>query len=128
MADAPITIGQLAEEVRSKNAGPFWITLDIFLDSDQDYQALITSGVLTAARIGNAYQVEPAGVEIFSLAALRAIKISFPRAVTAGSFYDRDQHAGQQHIPLANLVLRASPQDDEDADADHDRAQHEARL
>jgi hypothetical protein len=33
------------------------------------------------------------------------VKISFPRPVTAGSFEDRDLHAGQQHVPLAGLRL-----------------------
>ncbi len=108
-----MTIGQLAEEVRSKNAGPFWTTLDIFLQTDEDYRFLIASNVVTPESIGRLYQVKPVGVQIFCLPGLRAIKISFPRAVTAGSFYDRDQHAGQQHIPLANLPVPTS----RDADA-----------
>jgi hypothetical protein len=45
-------------------------------------------------------------VGIFRLPDLRAIKISFPRPVPQGSFTDRDIHAGQQHIPLAQLAIR----------------------
>ncbi len=115
MPKTPMTIGQLAEEVRSKNAGPFWTTLDIFLQTDEDYRFLIASNVLTPECIGRLYQVKPAGVQIFYLPGLRAIKISFPRAVTAGSFYDRDQHAGQQHIPLANLSVPTSRDTDANA-------------
>ena len=37
--------------------------------------------------------------------ALRAIKISFPRPVTQGSFTDRDMHSGQQHVLLAAVVV-----------------------
>lgn len=105
MPDLAPTVGSLADEVRAKNAGPFWLTLDIFLARDEDYELLIASGVLTPDRIGALYRVPADQVQIFELPLLRAVKISFPRAVTAGSFEDRDQHAGQQHIPLRNLRL-----------------------
>jgi Domain of unknown function (DUF4387) len=107
--DGVTTIGQLAEEVRSKNAGPFWMTLDIFLRSDEDYEFLIASGELSKERIGRLYEVDPDTVQIFALPRIRAIKISFPRSVSAGSFEDRDQHAGQQHVPLSRAVLPARP-------------------
>ena len=107
MADGLTTIGQLAQGVRSKNAGPFWMTLDIFLRSDAGHEFLITSGELSQERIGQLYEVDPDTVQIFALPSIRAIKISFPRPVSAGSFEDRDQHAGQQHLPLSRAVLPA---------------------
>jgi hypothetical protein len=36
------------------------------------------------------------------------MKFSMPRAVVAGSFEDRDLHAGQQHVPLALLPIPGS--------------------
>lgn len=105
MPEQPTTLGGLAEEVRSKNAGPFWQTLDVFLRSDEDYQALLASRTLTPERISELYRVPAESVEIFPMKDLRAMKISFPRRVPAGSFEDRDQHAGQQHVPLASLPI-----------------------
>jgi Domain of unknown function (DUF4387) len=107
VADGVTTIGELAEQVRSKNAGPFWMTLDIFLRNDDDYEYLVAAGQLSQERIGRLYGVDPDAVEIFMLPTIRAIKISFPRAVSAGSFQDRDQHGGQQHIPLSRMPLPA---------------------
>jgi hypothetical protein len=46
-------------------------------------------------------------VLIFEIPKLRVVKISFPRQITAGSFEDRDQHAGQQYLPLSGLALPA---------------------
>ncbi len=109
MTDPRLTVGALADEVRSKNAGPFWITLDIFLSDAHAYQRLTDSGAITPEQISALYRVPPESVQIFALPLLHAIKISFPRAVTAGSFEDRDQHAGQQHIPLASLVITPMP-------------------
>jgi hypothetical protein len=105
MADQTLTIGDVAELVRSKNAGPFWITFDIFLRSDQDYERVAGPGVITPDAIGDAYAVDPATVLIFRIPSLRVVKISFPRPVPQGSFYDRDMHSGQQHIPLSELVI-----------------------
>ncbi len=105
MADTAITIGQLANEVRSKNAGPFWMTLDIFLRTSEDYYWLTTSKTVNPDSIGRLYDVAPKYVQIFEIPMLKVIKISFPRLVSAGNFADRDQHAGQQHIPLANTVV-----------------------
>jgi hypothetical protein len=108
MCDLHATVGGLAEEVRSKNAGPFWITFDIFLASNQAYESLVASGAITPERIAGLYLVEPHTVQIFEIPDLRVVKISFPRSVPAGSFEDRDQHAGQQHIPLAGLPIPAA--------------------
>jgi hypothetical protein len=108
MPEQPRTLGCLADEVRSKNAGPFWQTLDVFLRSDEDYQALIASGTITPERISELYRVPAENVEIFHMKDLRAVKISFPRRVPAGSFEDRDQHAGQQHVPLASVAILRS--------------------
>lgn len=99
------TLGDLAEEVRSKNAGPFWLTLDIFLATDSDYQRVDTPATLDEQKIADLYQVEQGSVHIYRLPDLRAIKISFPRPTVQGSFPDRDMHAGQQHIPLTTLPI-----------------------
>ena len=99
------TLGDVADLVRSKNAGPFWMTLDIFLATDADYQRVAAPGILDRRKIADLYRVPPDDVRIFHLPDLRAIKISFPRPVVQGSFTDRDIHAGQQHIPLAQLAI-----------------------
>ena len=75
------TVGDVAELVRSKNAGPFWQTLDIFCDTDEDYRVLAAESVLTPARIADLYRVDARSVKVFRLPNLRVIKISFPRPV-----------------------------------------------
>jgi hypothetical protein len=99
------TIGDLATLVRSKNAGPFWLTLDVFCDTDAAYAAIAAEHVITPERIGELYDVDPALVRVFRLPNLCVVKISFPRPVTAGSARDRDVHGGQQHVPLSQLSL-----------------------
>ncbi len=98
-------LGTIAQLIRSKNAGPFWITLDVFLTDDTDYHRVSAPGVLDEAIIARLYQVPAGQIRIFRLPRLRAIKISFPRRTPQGSFTDRDIHAGQQHIPLASVRI-----------------------
>ncbi|GAA4604412.1 DUF4387 domain-containing protein [Actinoallomurus liliacearum] len=105
MAETSRTLAAIAELVRSKNAGPFWITLDVFFASAADYQWVEASGVLTRDTIGVLYRVDPAVVQLYHLPAIRVIKASFPRPAIQGSLADRDIHAGQQHIPLADLTV-----------------------
>jgi hypothetical protein len=100
--DAPRTLGDLALEVRSKNAGPFWMTLEAFMPDGQTYR--IADALVTAELISELYHVPPASVQIFRLPDLRVVKVSFPRPITQGSLHDRDMHAGQHHVPLANVV------------------------
>jgi hypothetical protein len=103
MPDAPLTLGDLALEVRSKNAGPFWMTLEAFMPDDQAYR--IADALITAELISDLYHVALASLQIFRIPDLRVVKVSFPRPITQGSLHDRDIHAGQHHVPLANTVV-----------------------
>ncbi len=91
--------------VRSKNAGPFWLTIDVFAVDDAAYERIAGSAVTDPATIAQCYGVDPAGVRIFRLPALRAIKVSLPRPVTQGALHDRDMHAGQQYVPLLTVPI-----------------------
>jgi hypothetical protein len=105
MGEGARTLGEIALVVRSKNAGPFWLTLDVFFRSDADFARVRDAKVLTAEKIGELYSVDPALVKRFELPEIKAMKFSMPRAVVAGSFEDRDLHAGQQYLPLAMLPI-----------------------
>jgi hypothetical protein len=104
MADP--TLGDLARLVRSKNAGPYWMTIDVFLADDADYEQ--AARVLSGEAVAAAYRIDPACVRLYRLPDIRVIKASFPRPVVQGSLGDRDLHAGQQHIPLAVLPLSSN--------------------
>ena len=99
------TVGDAATLVRSKNAGPFWQTLDIFFSNDENYRGVADNPALNENAIGRLYRVEAGSITIYRLPGIRAVKISFPRPTTQGGPRDRDMHAGQQHVPLAQLAL-----------------------
>ena len=96
----PLTLDDLALEVRCKNAGPFWMTLDVFLPDDESYRVADT--LITPDLITELYRVAPESLQIFRIPQLKVVKVSFPRPLPQGSLHDRDMHAGQHHVPLAS--------------------------
>jgi hypothetical protein len=98
------TLGALASHVRSKNAGPFWLTIDVFFADDIAYNRASHS-LTDPAAIGARYAVRADQVRIHLLPQLLAIKVSMPRSVVQGCVGDRDMHAGQQFVALLGLPL-----------------------
>lgn len=98
------TFGDLAIEVRSKNAGPFWVTMELFMRDAAGYALAADPEIVDEDVIASLYGIRAEDVQIFRIASLNVVKISFPRPVTQGSLRDRDIHAGQHHVPLAALV------------------------
>jgi hypothetical protein len=88
--------------VRSKDAGPFMLTLDFFF-VDAPARELLR-GVLTAERVGALYGVDPASVEVYELPDINAMKISFPRRVVSGDLGDRDITGGQQYALVVEML------------------------
>jgi Domain of unknown function (DUF4387) len=98
------TLGELALEVRSKNAGPFWVTMELFMRDPEGYALVADEEFLNEDVVARLYDVDPTEVQFFRLPELNVVKVSFPRPVAQGSLRDRDVHAGQHHVPLASLV------------------------
>ncbi|MBM9461966.1 DUF4387 domain-containing protein [Aeromicrobium sp. YIM 150415] len=103
-ADAPL-IADFAYEVRSKNAGPFWTTLETFMRDASGYAIVSDPDFINESVIAELYGVDRDAVQIFRIPELNVVKISFPRRVPQGGLGDRDLHCGQQHVPLATLPV-----------------------
>lgn len=95
----------LAQLIRSKNAGPFWLTFDVMFDDAEVYRQVRDQQVLSTERIAQCYRQDPASVLVFTHDAALAIKVSFPRPVSSGSARDTDVFGGQQYAPLMDLTV-----------------------
>jgi hypothetical protein len=102
------TIADLALEVRSKNAGPFWVTMELFMRDAAGYRIVADEAFVNERVVASLYGVDAQTVRMFRIPALNVVKISFPRPVSQGSLRDRDIHAGQHHVPLALLPVPTS--------------------
>lgn len=95
----------IARVIRSKNAGPRCTTLDIMFNTDEDYQRVRDSGAITRELIARLYATPVEDVNIIEYPMSRALKIAFPRKVTAGDPGDRDVYGAQQHARLFKVQI-----------------------
>ena len=93
-------LGDIVEKVRSKNAGPFWMTVDIFCGAPEAY-ARVTK--LSTERVAALFRTDPALIRRFDIADLNVVKFSFPRPQVQGSIHDRDMHGAALGALLAEL-------------------------
>lgn len=96
-------LADLVPKIRSKNAGPFWLTVDVFCGSDvvfRDVCARLETGAVAAA-LGT----EPDQVKRFDIAALNVVKLSVPRPQVQGTPSDRDMHGASFAILLGAIDL-----------------------
>jgi hypothetical protein len=98
-------IKDVAKYVKSKNAGPFWTTLEIYCENHEDYQAISSSKQLTKETVARLYDTEAEAVKMFYLENLNVIKISYPRKKPQGHKYERDMHSGQQYVLIADVEI-----------------------
>lgn len=99
-----VRLADLATQVRSKNAGPTALTLDLFFDDRESYERAKDSDALTLDSIASLYDVPRENVlGIYELDRIQAIKVSIARPVTAGDVGDVDVYGTQQHVPFLEL-------------------------
>ena len=77
---------EAVDKIRSKNAGPFWLTIDVFCGDQTAFESVQS---LTTDRIAEVFQSE---VKRFELPDLFVIKFSLPRPAIQGTATDRDMH------------------------------------
>lgn len=94
---------ELTKILRSKNAGPLYITFDIMFDSREKMQTALSS--LNKSVVAKAYNVDENSVEIIPYEIVNSIKITFPRKNVSGSLFDDDVYGCQQHMPLASVEI-----------------------
>jgi hypothetical protein len=100
-----VTLNDVCSAVRSKNAGPFWITVDLFFKDQDAWDRYAASPGLAPEVLARALDVDAATVQRFPLPDLRVMKISYPRRRAQGGPGERDMHGGQQYVRLLGLRL-----------------------
>ena len=96
-------VGDIAAKVRSKNAGPFWLTVDIFCGDAAAYGRLVSA--LQTEAVASAFDVPPDTLKRFDIADLNVIKFSLPRPAIQGAANDRDLHGASFAEILREIAL-----------------------
>lgn len=96
-------VGALAHKVRSKNAGPFWLTIDVFCGTDDAF-ARISEG-LSSDTVADRLHTPPDRLKRFDIADLNVVKFSLPRPQVQGSRHDRDMHGAAAAAIVAEIDI-----------------------
>jgi Domain of unknown function (DUF4387) len=96
-------LSDLVLKVRSKNAGPFWVTIDIFCGSKPAFDEVAAK--LPTERVAALYKAPLDTIKRFDIADLNVVKFSLPRPVIQGSREDRDMHGAGWAVLLEEAVL-----------------------
>lgn len=99
------TLKDVTRYVRSKNAGPYWVTIDVFFKDRAGFDEYRNAGVLSAESIARVYDVPVDLVKRFEVPSLAMIKLSYPRKASQGGVVERDMHAGQSYVRLYDFDL-----------------------
>ncbi|HYC48110.1 MAG TPA: DUF4387 domain-containing protein [Burkholderiales bacterium] len=95
----------LAKVCKSKNAGPFEVTIDVMFDKRETYDKVVESGVINAELFARLYNVNVKDVLYTPYPAALALKGTIPRHVSAGDVGDTDVYGAQQHAPLLDVEI-----------------------
>ena len=95
----------LALVCRSKNAGPFQVTIDLMFEDADVYRKVVESPAFTAEKIGALYHVDPSRVAVKTFDRILTVKVVLPRRTASGSLGDTDVYGSQQHFPLGDLEI-----------------------
>lgn len=96
----------LATAIRSKNAGPFMLTIDLVLPDRASFARVLAAEGLAPERIAALYNVPTDAVRVTPFERVLTIKVALPRpGAGSGAPGDRDVYGCQQHFPLADVEI-----------------------
>lgn len=95
----------VARVIRSKNAGPTTLTLDLMFNDEESYQRALAAASLKPTAIAPLYGLNADQVKVIPYPAAVAMKIVMDRKVVSGDPGDRDVYGAQQHGPLLGVEI-----------------------
>lgn len=95
----------VCRNIRSKNAGPYWVTIDFFFNSPENYEKYSECAALASATFAAAFSVDASMVKRFRVKDLSVLKVSYPRQSPQGGMIERDMHCGQQYARLLDIEM-----------------------
>lgn len=101
-----IPLADMAAVIRSKNSGPYELTLDIMFKNEEYYLSVKEMNFFTRELIARTYAIPDESVtNVIYFDPAWAVKITLVRPVVSGAVGDTDVYGAQQHVPLVSLQV-----------------------
>lgn len=104
-----VKLKDIAKACKSKNAGPFHITLDIMFDNAALFEQVRATGVINPELIASLYNVDVKQVLFTEYPPALAWKATLARRIPSGAVGDTDVYGAQQHAPLLDIEIPIAP-------------------
>lgn len=92
--------------IRSKNSGPYELTLDMMFKDRETYEKVVAADGINEALICKLYKITPDKIiNIIHFDPANAIKVTIARPLCSGDLGETDVYGAQQHAPLLGIVL-----------------------
>lgn len=97
---------QLAKTIRSKNAGNYFLTMDVIFADRTRYEHFKASGALTRGKVAQLYRIPVEDVaEFVWYDPGLALKATIRRPIPSGNPGETDVYGCQQFIPLLDVEV-----------------------
>ena len=100
-----VKLRDLAKVCKSKNAGPFEVTIDVMFETREIYDRVVKSGVINEQLFARLYGVDAKDVLYTPYPAALALKGTIPRRISSGDVGDTDVYGAQQHAPMLDVEI-----------------------
>lgn len=97
---------EIAEVIRSKNAGPYELTFDIIFKDWNIFEIACEKKIINEDVIASLYHIPVEDViNIIEFLPAKAIKATIVRPISSGQLGETDVYGAQQHAPLVDLEV-----------------------
>jgi hypothetical protein len=101
-----LPLREVARVIRSKNAGPFELTLDVMFADEVVYRRVRDARIFTAEAVAALYRVPASQVlRVVHYDPALAVKATLVRPLASGAVGETDVYGAQQHAPLLDLPI-----------------------
>lgn len=101
-----VRLQEIAEVIRSKNSGPYELTLDIIFRDQAVFEQVCQAKAINKGLIASLYHIPVEKViNVIEFKPAKAIKATIERPIPSGNLGESDVYGAQQHAPLLDLEV-----------------------
>jgi hypothetical protein len=94
----------ITEIIRSKNSGPYELTIDLMFSTFDWYQKVCAAKLINEALVCKLYKIKAEDIiNIINFDPAKAVKVTIKRPLCSGDIGETDVYGAQQHAPFLGV-------------------------
>ena len=105
-AKTTVKLADITEIIRSKNSGPYELTIDLMFSSFDWYEKVRAAKAINEKLVCDLYKITPDKIiNIIEFDPAKAIKVTIKRPICSGDPGETDVYGAQQHGPFLDVAF-----------------------